>query len=404
MFDEFDEMTQKNIPLARERTSGQRRSLEWLISTPTFPGFGINAEFLETTQEHYYFKCPACNRRIELLHENLVITADDINDPEINKSYIKCLECDAQLTDPSETVEQMAERKASWYETAEWAATNGNNFERRGFYINQLYSCAKAGVPANLGVAYLRARTNKSAEQEYHNSKMGDAHEVEGARITDDAIDSVIKPYRKQTVRTRDDRIITMGVDVGAWLHIEVAEWSIPSFRRDLNINSKPRILFEGKRPTTAGFTELDDLMRAFQVNQCVVDANPERASALAFARRFRGYVKMCIYARGMSSKTMTIDPTEDEFRINVDRTLWLDIALGRFFSQMIELPQDTGGEYRSHMKNIARIYEEDADGNQIGRYISNGDDHFAHARNYCEIALPLAASFTHNTDIGAFL
>jgi hypothetical protein len=44
---------------------------------------------------------------------------------------------------------------------------------------------------------------------------------------------------------------------------------------------------------------------------------------------------------------------------------------------------------------SIVRIYEKDVDGNPIGKYVKAGsdDDHFAHARNYSEIALPLAAS-----------
>lgn len=405
MFDEFDEMMQKNIPLARCRVDGQKRSQEWLISTPTFPGEGIHAEFQESTQEHYFFPCPACSRRIELLHENLVLTADDISDPELQNSYLKCLECGNQLTDPHDSIDQMAERKAQWFEAAKWEVTGKQDFLRRGFYINQLYSCAKAGHPFHLASAYIRSLTNKSAEQEYHNSKMGTAHEVEGARITDDTIVNVInkRGRRKQTTKM-DGRLITMGVDVGAWLHIEVDAWDIRRMGKDINLMSDPIVLWEGKRPMTAGCTELDDLMRQYQVHSCVIDANPERASAMAFAKRFWGFVKLCIYARGMNSKSLAIDTSESDFRINVDRTFWLDISLGRFHSGAIDLPQDISLEYKSHLKNIARIYEEDGDGNQTGRYTSNGDDHFAHARNYAEIALPFAASIRQNADIGAFL
>ena len=42
----------------------------------------------------------------------------------------------------------------------------------------------------------------------------------------------------------------------------------------------------------------------------------------------------------------------------------------------------------------MIRVYVKDRLGNQTGRYITPiGEDHFAHARNYAEIALPLAAS-----------
>jgi hypothetical protein len=41
------------------------------------------------------------------------------------------------------------------------------------------------------------------------------------------------------------------------------------------------------------------------------------------------------------------------------------------------------------------RIYEKDTDGNLVGKYVKgdNNNDHFAHSRNYAEIALPLAVS-----------
>ena len=405
MFDEYDEMTQNNIPLARERTSGQISSLEWMISTPTFPGFGINAEFKTTTQEHYYFECPLCKRQIELKHENLVITADDVSDPRINDSFIKCLECDGALTDPKESHEKLIERKISWFKTAKWVPTNGSDMLRRGFYINQLYSPSQAGIPRNLAEAYLRSQTNKAAEQEYHNSKMGDAHEVEGARVSDTNIINCTRNYRK--IHSANDQTVirTMGVDVGSYLHIEIDEWHLDSLGNDISNHAKSKLIWEGKIPTDSGFHQLDDFMRKFQIHYCVIDANPERASAKAFANRFWGYVSLCFYANSMSSKSLAIKSVDDgDFQISVDRTVWLDTSLGRFSNETIELPVDLSAEYKTHIKNIARIYQEDQYGNPVGRYINSGDDHFAHARNYSEIALPLAASIQENRDIRTLL
>ncbi len=395
IFDEFDEMKQENIPLARERMSGQLNKQEWLISTPTLPGFGINAEFLETTQEHFFFPCPSCGKHIELLHENLVITADNLADTKIKDSYIKCLECETSLTEPADSTIEYADRKAAMLTTSGWEPRQES--DDRGFYINQLYS--PTVTPLELAQDYLRALTNKSAEQEYHNSKMGDAHEVEGSRITMEVIEACMK-YRTQLETPVPDTIMTMGVDVGRWLHVEVNSYAVKRMGHDINVMSDARLVWAGK---VAEFDELDALMQKYQIVQCVIDANPERRKATEFAKRFWGFVKICFYARGITSKSISID--ESEFRISVDRTSWLDMALGRFHNESIGLPMDLSQEYRSHIRNIARIYEEDGDGNQVGRYVNNGDDHFAHARCYSEIALPLAAmKFTGHTDIGTFL
>lgn len=403
VFDEYDEMKQENIPLALERMSGQRDTQLWQISTPTLPGHGINEIFQGTTQEHFIIKCPSCSRFIELLEENLVVTGDYQYDSDLKNSYLKCTKCSSKLTDPNDSQNQFEERKSELVNTGIWVPNNES--DSRGFYINQLYSCAKAGQPAVLAKAKLRGLTNKAAEQEWHNSKLGDAHEVEGARISKE----VIQQCQNKDGRLKSDlpitnRIHTMGVDVGKWLHIEIAAWDIKRFGSDINANSKPIIIWEGTRPMTTGMTELDNLMRQYQVLQCVVDMFPERASALAFARRFWGYVKLCTFARGMSSKSLAIDSTDDDFKINVDRTMWLDIALGRFHSKSIDLPIDLSGEYKSHVQKIARIYEEDSDGNPVSRWISNGTDHFAFSRVYNEIALPLAAAITRNTNAKVFL
>lgn len=60
----------------------------------------------------------------------------------------------------------------------------------------------------------------------------------------------------------------------------------------------------------------------------------------------------------------------------------------------MIEIPYDTPFEYKDQLKVPARIYKKDKQGNPVGYYENFGrDDHYAHARNYAEIALPFAAS-----------
>lgn len=396
--DEYDEMPSHTIPMAQERMSGQQSKQLWLVSTPRFPGQGVNAEYLQSTQEHFTFKCPACDKFIELYHDNLRITGDDIHDPNIRRSYIICSECKNTLFDASGSEKEYAEKKADTLETGIWVPHGHKDYQDRGFYINQLYSPTIR--PHHLAIAYIKSLTNKSAEQEYHNSKMGDAHEVDGARVSEQVIEECLSPTGRRKGGTDRTKIITLGVDVGRWLHYEVTAWDVRRMGIDLNIMSNAIVLSEGKRTS---FHELDDLMRMFQVHMCVVDVQPETRYALDFAKRFNGFVKLCRYGRGLTDKNLIVEG-DNKYVISVDRTSWLDMSLGRFHNKTIDLPADTSLEYRSHIQNIARIYEEDKNGNQIGRYTSNGDDHFAHARNYSEIALPLAAARSTNSDIGSFL
>lgn len=383
VLDEVDEMDQDNIPLAAERQSGQVNKQDWKISTPTFDGMGINKYFQESTQEHFFFKCPCCSKHIELLFpESIVITGTEPNEQSLANTHLICTECKGVLPH---------DQKVSFLGQGKWVPTKSNT-DIRGFYINQLYS--PAVKPSNVANLYLKALVDQAAEQEFYNSKLGQTHTVEGARITDELIMACIGSHKQYYEGYRQtSRIVTMGVDVGRWLHFEIDEWLIPENAafNDINTYAKPRILRYGK---VASFAELDTLMHEFGVHFSVIDANPDRRLAYAFVQRFYGRAKMCFYSSGVSGRH-TIPSAEVDQAVNVDRTSWLDCSLGRYHrgTNGIILPIDIDLEYKEHLKAQIRLYLKDKDGNPMGKYMTpdNLQDHYAHARNYAEIALPFA-------------
>lgn len=396
-FDEVDEMDQENIPLAMERTSGQLEKLIWMISTPRIDNIGINKYYRQTTQEHFFFKCPCCSKRIELTFpDSLVVCGNDSLDPDVNKSYYQCTECKGKL-------EHQAKKSfLSLHNGADWIPTHPGP-EARGFHINQMYSPAAAGKPGEIALAYLKSLRDPTEEQEFFNSKLGLTHVVDGAKIDEAMILNCIAGH-KRVKEYNANQFVTMGVDVGKFLHFEINAWNIPtgSPTNDLASHAVPRVICFGK---CAAFEDLDELMRKFHVNYCVIDANPERRKAYEFSMRFYGRVKLCFYSKGQSGRTISASKEVDQ-AVLVDRTSWLDLALGRFKKGKagILLPVDIDLEYKDHMQALVRIYEKDADGNPIGKYVNGSSaDHYAHARNYAEIALPLAVGIgvTHNVDVG---
>ena len=386
--DELDEMVQKHLALASERLSGQVEKQEFKISTPTIDDFGINAEYRRSTQDHFFFKCPRCSRLIELIFpECMVITSDDPDDIKIKGTYIVCSKCKGRLEH---------EDKINFLKNGIWVPAKTDKMIR-GFHINQMYSMSIE--PYELARLYLTAQTNPSDEQEFFNSKLGLTHVVEGASVTDSELVKCQGSHKK-TTRDTSGSLITMGVDVGKFLHFEICKWHIDTTKQtsDINIMSTAIILNEGK---VSHFEELDLLMRDFNITFCVIDANPERRKALEFAQRFWGSVRLCFYTSGLSGKAIKIHP-EHEHTISVDRTSWLDLSLARFMRTAIKLPVDTSFEYKAHIKSLVRIYSKDASGNPVGKYTKgNVADHFAHARNYCEIALSLGANLgaSHNIE-----
>lgn len=387
LFDEVDEMVQNNIPLAMERASGQLLKSFYMISTPTIDKAGINEYFLGTTQEHFFFRCPGCSRLTELIFpECLEITAEKHDDPGIINSFLKCKDCSVKL---------VHELKYEWLASGIFVPTFKEQINR-GFTVNQMYSSTVK--PHTLGGLYLKGQKDEADLQEFYNSKMALTHTPVDAKVDDIMIDKCTKQYLKGNVRKT--RIITMGVDVGKFLHFEIDEWALNDVRTpglDINDDAKPRLLYEG---SVRSFEELDRFMRDYYIAGCVVDRHPETREARRFATRFWGRVLLCMYGRGINGKQVQ-HGSEDELTITVDRTSWLDLSLGRFRYNQIDLPLDLSMEYREHIKNPVRIPVKDSDGNTVHKYVNTDDDHFAHARNYSEIALQIAASLLTPTNIG---
>lgn len=381
--DEVDEMVQENIALAAERTSGQLTKSIYQISTPTIDNYGINAAFRNSSQDHYFFNCPHCTRFIELTFPDcLVITADDWTDDAIYGTHIICPACKHELAHKAKT---------EFLQTAKWVPTFTNK-TARGFHINQLYSPTVR--PFDIGIAWLKAQTNPSDEQEFYNSKLGLTHAVEGAKITDEMLSKVTGGHKNGT-KGRRGTIVTMGIDVGKWLHCEITEYIITKPGTDINLLSDARVI---KQTKVLNFEDLDGLMNEYGVNFCCIDANPERRKALEFCQRQFGRSKMVFYGVGINSKNISVH-SDEECTITVDRTSWLDLSLGRFKTERINLPCDVDNEYKTHLKALVRIYAKDQQGNPVGKYVcGNEEDHYAHARNYSEIALAMAlGAFGHS-------
>jgi hypothetical protein len=371
VLDELDEMQQRNIPLALERTAGQLEKNIWMCSTPTLEMRGINTYFQNSSQNHFYFSCPSCSRFIEFSYPESI----EFNTEEPEKTRLLCTLCKNTLKH-EEKIEFLANNK--WVKSY----TNRSSI---GWYINHLYSTTI--TPSSICEHYIRAQNDLTEEQELFNSGMGLTHEVEGARITDKQINDCKGDYKNaQPVHG----LITCGIDVGnPWIHVQINQWFFaPNLSIDISTHAKAKVIYFGK---VRHFHELDLLMHQYKVNYCVIDSSPERRLAFEFASRFWGKVRLCFYVVGLLGKQVHI-ADDIEPKINVDRTSWLDLTLGRFRTKTITIPGNVDQEYCDHLKALVRLYEKDKNGNPVGLYSSgNLADHYAHAANYAEIALPLA-------------
>ena len=399
VLDELDEMDAHAVWLALERLSGQIEKHILAISTPTVPKYGIHKLYLTGTQEHFYFSCPHCSRRTELVWPDCVeIIGESVNDPRCKESFLKCKECECKL-------EQDA--KPEFLSGGSWQPTelNVSADETRSFYINQLYSSTV--TPGELVIAYHRGLGDEAAATEFHCSKLGVPFIGEGAQVTDGMIEACLKGHSINDNRPQigGDRLITMGVDQGKIGYVSVVDWLFDQHPgNDINAAAIGKLLWFGKFSGETEWDYLDELMREWQVLACVVDADPFTNDARRFAKKFHGYVWLTRYRRGQTAKEVAIseEDTGAPFA-TVDRTNWLSCTLGRFKTTppRILLPRDISFEYREHVKNLVRTYKKDDRGNMAAEYVNTGADHFAHSLCYADIGLSLAPTTTGGEDIG---
>jgi hypothetical protein len=366
--------------------SGRTNKLGLYISTPTVDDVGIDALFKGSTQEFFYFKCPHCGKR-EILEwpDSIVITGEISTDPNLADSHLICRKCKKTLPHKG---------KHEWLSTGVWVARYKDRASR-GFHVNQLYSPTVS--PPEIARAFLKSTINEADKQEFFNSKIGICYTAPDARLTDSDISRVIGTYTM--IRHSRDKFVTMGVDVGADLHYQVTQWSFSGNTptADVNLMAKAHAVEIGK---VKEFEELDFIMNRHQVSFCVVDRHPETRKAREFCFRFPNRTAMCVYVKGISSKEIHHDRMENT--VKVDRTSWMDLALGRVRAGKITLPVDVPFDYKDHLKAPVRCYSRDSTGNPVAQYVTgeNAADHYGHALVYAEIALPMACCNARNQSI----
>jgi hypothetical protein len=370
MIDEMDEMNEKMVRLAIERASGQLIRHIYKVSTPSIEGYGIEKEYATSTQEHFNFKCPVCSRLTEFVFPDcLIVTGDSPYDESVSRSYLQCKECKKEIKH---------EEKINFLQDGIWVPSKTNTAVR-GFYISQLYSMHIP--PSRLAVQYLKAQTDPVEEQEFYNSNIGEPHLVAGSKLDDKKISLCEGSHGNRLMKP--EGLMTMGIDVGSYLHFWIDQWATD---RTDPTGYRPITIYLDK---VKEFHELDKILKDFKVCSFVIDRNPENRKSKELCSKYAGLGYSCLYTKGNSPKTIVKD--NDERIIKVDRTSWLDLSLGRFHTKHINIPVDMEFEAREHLKHLTRIVRRNEYNEPIASYKSTGPDHWAHARNYSEMAFYLA-------------
>lgn len=372
ILDEYDQMDEGVLELARKRLGSSAHPMLRIASTPRLPDAGINAMYLQSDQRLYFIPCPGCD-----LEQNLTWAKN----VDLERAEVVCRSCREKMD---------VLRKGLWVPQAP------GNDRVHGYHFSRLY-LPWANIPDMIEASQA---TTPSALQEFHNNDLGDTFVPPGGGISGDTLDGCRWTY---DLGQYAGQPTDMGIDVGIRLHVVIRQREdIDKPRRGREGEVMPHVPLLWFVGEVAEFADLDALMKRFNVERCVIDALPETHAASQFAKRFPDRVWLAYYDRHEPGHERRSHGTPNRYHIN--RTEALDEMYQRFREGVPALPRNARtlrgpvkegrGAYYRHLLALTRTLEQDANGNWVSRWVCRGrDDHFAHAELYCMMASKISTS-----------
>lgn len=352
IFDELDEAQPKQKEAAKHRVDHSKWKWILELSTPTIPDYGIDVEFKRSDQRFWTLKCPHCgewNCVEDEFPKCLVKTGEET-------AILACKKCRKSL-DP---------------ESGEWVSKYPSRAKRRGYHLCQLYS--KFIDINDILNEYEDPKTDITL---FYNHRLGLPHVDSNDRIQ---VEEVLACCRNELTFPGQAYRCSMGVDQGKNLHVVITA---------RHQSGKQQVVY---LDVLDDFDQLEHLIKRFDVHTCVIDALPNQHSARRFAAKHPRRVYLCYYSdHQKGAYHWTDDPDNSgNSRVEVNRTESLDATFREMRQMEILLPRRERviEEFAQHCFNLVRTKEEDPETGVINfKYVRVGDDHFAHARNYCRIA-----------------
>jgi hypothetical protein len=351
IIDEVDRVPPAAIPLIEDRMGDSRLKAKLMLSTPTYPGAGIDAIYQGSDQREPQIQCQDCQRWTWLIWE-LVAERE-------GRLACWCPSCKAAI-----------DRVSAWdHNRIRWTARNPDS-EIVGFWISKLVS-----PRVELADMWKRSRSTEVSELlAFHNNDLGIGYEPQGARLTLELLRACADDYEMPDTATW----CAMGVDVGYVLNV----WIVQPLQ-----DGRQRAVYIGE---VLDWSELDRLMVRYGVRVCVVDDGPELTADIAFARRHRGRVFLANYVENMPGADWCRFDVKAQ-KVSIDRTSGLDHSHGDIEAQVDSLPRsfEMIGDFVQQMTANLKTKGVKPDGTVFYHFPHTGKpDHYDHAHVYCLAAM----------------
>jgi len=201
ILDEWDEMDPRAPVIARKRLGHSAIAEERAVSTPTYPGRGIHAEWLETDQREWQVKCGHCGTWQVVAIGSVVTEWDQLDRPvrwhgqKDGRAFAACRQCGKELHHLG---------------MGQWVATYPGR-EVVGFHLTKLFS----STTPLLQVVRNLQEVDETKRREAYNQDLGEPYTPRGGQLTDQVLDACRREYAHGPAGAN----AVMGVDVGNLLY-----------------------------------------------------------------------------------------------------------------------------------------------------------------------------------------
>lgn len=367
--DEVDLSDQSMIALFNSRLQGSKYKISQRFSTPSFPGFGVDADWQTSDQHHYKMRCQCCGKWCypeftdEFVHLHgrpdlplTEITEEMQDDLNFELSYIKCNHCGKQLDLGNP-------------ENRQWVSKYPNRTHSRGYAINPF-------VTANLDLSYIYTSMWRFYKREnkrgFFNTVLGQPYTDGSIQIPEEAIRACMEGQPSTKPDLKGLTGIWVGIDVGQTCHFVIGD-------------ARQNIIAMYQMHVDKLVEHVEELCANNIVYGGAIDRHPYEPTADAVFKVSKGKIIPTEY-RGQKETNAVIDAYGEVSHAQTNRTWMLDQFSGKVKRREITI--SGFGHYKevfiAHLRNMVRNEEPEKEAEWIKL---NPDDHFFHAGAFMNVA-----------------
>lgn len=351
--DESDRSDMQTIDQYSSRIENSLYAGVWMFSNPSYPGIGADKGFEASNKMRWTVRCTGCNHWQYLdwvkIGEHEGGKADHCL-VDIAKGWFVCSACGKQITDYDRI-------------NGEWVAEHPDN-DVHGYWMGQMNYVRH-------NVASIYKKEDGRDKQTFYNMVLGKPYRGTDTVVERNVIIKNISPIELE----RDAGPVGMGVDNGIYKHYVIGD--------------RLGIFKYGK---TKSWEEIEQLRNKYDAVM-VVDNHPYPAEPKKLVKKYLGKVYLAFYVQDKQVNYAYKFSNEGSV-VHIQRTKFFDILVDKFVNKekTINLRQRDLEPYVKHWETMSRLETADSRGVIVGKWVtSTGEDHYAHATAYQDIALEKA-------------